>query len=317
MLKAVDITKKFDAHVAVDNISFNIDQGEVVGLLGPNGAGKTTTMRMLTGYYKPTAGKVLINEESMADLRRKLQLQIGYLPESGSSYADMAVADYLKFIANARGLRDIHLEDGIEYAVEATSLSEYYYRSIAELSKGFKRRVGLAAALLHNPDILILDEPTDGLDPNQILQIQDLIRQLAKDKTILLSTHILREVEATCKRAIIINRGKVVLDKSLSEIKKISSGSQAYHFSLAGAYPDAEQKLDNFLSGKKDFVVDSITSGEKESSFKVHGPADSSVEFFKFAVENSYQLSELRTEKISLEEVFRDLTKEEKGASGE
>ena len=317
MLNAVDITKKFDSHVAVDNISFNIGQGEVVGLLGPNGAGKTTTMRMLTGYYKPTAGKVLINEESMTDLRRKLQLQIGYLPESGSSYNDMVVADYLRFIAQARGLRETNLEDGLEYAVEATSLDEYYYRSIAELSKGFKRRVGLAAALLHNPDILILDEPTDGLDPNQILQIQDLIRQLAKEKTILLSTHILQEVEATCKRAIIINRGKVVLDKSLTEIKKISSGSQAYHFSLSGSLPEAEQKLDAYLAGKKDFDVDSVINGEAETSFKVRGPSNSAVEFFKFAVENNYQLSELRKEKISLEEVFRDLTHEEKGAARE
>lgn len=317
MLEALDITKKFEEHTAVDNVNFKIEKGEVVGLLGPNGAGKTTTMRMLTGFYRPTSGHVQIDGESMTDLRRKLQLRIGYLPESGSSYADMVVADYLSFIAKARGLRDSQLEQGIQYAVNATSIEEYYYRPIAELSKGFKRRVGLAAALLHNPDILVLDEPTDGLDPNQILQIQDLIRELAKEKTILLSTHILKEVEATCKRAIIINRGSVVLDKKLEDIKKLSSGSQSYSFSITGIHEQAQAKLETFLASKDNFTFDSFNTSESETSFHVHGPAGAASSFFDFAVENDYKLSELRTEKISLEEVFRDLTKKEDGAKHE
>ena len=218
MIEIKNLTKRFAHHTAVDGLSFQVQQGEVLGFLGPNGAGKSTTMKMLTGFLAPTSGTASILGFDIQSDTLKAQQQIGYLPEGAPCYGDMTVRGFLEFIAEVRGYRGAEKKQRVQRAVEQVELDKVLEQSIETLSKGFKRRVGLAQAILHDPRVLILDEPTDGLDPNQKHEVRTLIRELARERTVLLSTHILEEVEAVCSRAMIVARGKVLADNTPAEL---------------------------------------------------------------------------------------------------
>ncbi len=212
------LTKRFGAHVAVDRMSFNVQRGEVLGFLGPNGAGKSTTMRMLAGFITPDAGSASICGHDVTTDGVRARRRLGYLPEGAPTYPDMTVADFLTFTARIRGFSGGELTDRVNQAIHVTTLGEVRLMPIETLSKGFKRRVGLAQSLLHDPDVLVLDEPTDGLDPNQKFEVRRLIQTMAADKAIIISTHILEEVEAVCTRAIVISHGRIVADSTPAEL---------------------------------------------------------------------------------------------------
>ena len=306
MISVAGLKKKFGEYEAVKQISFSVGKGEVVALLGPNGAGKTTTMRMLTGFYEPTAGSATIGGYDVQKDRRAVQSLIGYLPESASSYPDMLVSEFLQFIAQSRGLSAEETEKGIEKAIEVTDLGKYLYTPIMHLSKGYKQRVGLAAALLHDPQVLILDEPTSGLDPNQISEIRQLIRNLSKEKTIILSTHILREVEDTCQRAIIIADGRIVLDDKLERIQRMKEGREMWEFALKGNQAAALPKIQALLAAGESV---SITSqNDLETRFAAETLSGFNEKLFALAVSEKWVLREMFQQKQSLEELFARLT---------
>ena len=221
LIKVNQLTKKFGPFTAVENISFNLDRGEVLGFLGPNGAGKTTTMRMITGFLSPSSGDVLISNLNIQEFPLSAKKQIGYVPEGAPLYGEMTVLNFLKFILNLRKNENFNDDKSIYIEIDKLGLEKVLYQQIETLSKGYKRRVGLAQAILHDPDILILDEPTDGLDPNQKHEVRRLITEMSSDKAIIISTHILEEVDAVCTRAMIISNGKMIIDKSPNELLKL------------------------------------------------------------------------------------------------
>ncbi len=218
MIQVESLTKQFGSKLAVDHLSFTVEKGEVLGFLGPNGAGKSTTMRMVTGFITPTSGDAKVCGVSIIDQPAQAKTKIGYLPESAPLYHDMSVIGFLKFCAEIRGLRGSAKSDAVEQAIETCFLQSVARQSIDTLSKGYRHRTCLAQALLHDPEVLILDEPTDGLDPNQKYEVRQLIKRLGKTKAILFSTHILEEVEAACTRAVIVDRGKIVADGTPAEL---------------------------------------------------------------------------------------------------
>lgn len=314
MIEVENLSKSFNQVQAVKNISFNINKGEIVGLLGPNGAGKTTTMRMITGYYKPTAGKITIDGKSVAEEKLEVQKMIGYLPENSSLYIDMLVCDYLLFIASSHQLDETTIAKNLDYAVTATSLEKYFYRPISQLSKGYKQRVGIAASLIHDPSILILDEPTSGLDPNQIVEIQKLITDLSATKTIILSTHILKEVESTCKRAIIISEGTIVLDETLANLNARKKGGFKIHLTLDKKVNDAAETLKNEFKESGLISEVSETAGEEqETRLIINSTEHIGSRIYDCAVKSQWSIKELFAEKESLENIFQQLT----GGQGE
>ena len=229
MIEIKNLTKKFGKNLVLDNLSFSVAKGEILGFLGPNGAGKTTTMKIITSFWSPTAGSILINGLDTAASSLATRIKIGYLPETVPLYDDMRVFEYLKFVAQIRGLAEGKIKPRLKQVVATCGLTKVLRRPIDELSKGFRQRVGLAQAIMHEPDILILDEPTTGLDPNQIMEIRDLIKTIGREKTVIFSTHILSEVSATCNRVIIINNGKIVGQGSPAElIGKYGNLEQAF-----------------------------------------------------------------------------------------
>ncbi len=310
MIQIEGLTKNFGQFCAVKEISFKISKGEVVGLLGPNGAGKTTTMRMLAGYYTPSQGNVMIDKMLIQSNKQEVQKIIGYLPESSSAYNDMLVCNYLDFVAEARGLVKEEKEEGIEMAVASTSLEDYYYRPISQLSKGYKQRVGLASTLVHSPQILILDEPTSGLDPNQIREMQNLICELSKEKTIILSTHILSEVEATCQRAIIINNGEIVLDKPLNELEEIKEGLVNYKVTIKGKSPEIHKEYSSVFQSEGEKVE--LLEDKENTKLLITSNKDAAEQIFKTAKKNNHVLIDLYLAKSSLEDIFSNLTESEK-----
>jgi len=307
MIKVSNLSKSFGPFSALQNINFEINKGELVGLLGPNGAGKTTTMRLLTGYYSPSQGKIEINGFDLKDNLKPAQNSIGYLPESTALYQDMLVSDYLVFISSSFDVNKNQLTSGIDYAVQVTGIEDYFYRPISHLSKGYKQRVALAATLIHNPSILILDEPTSGLDPNQILEIQNLIKELAKEKTIILSTHILSEIENIAQRAIIIAKGKIVLDSPLAKLTELTQGGYKIHVRIKGNHPESADSLQHIFSEPHE-KVNLISSSEKETVLTLQSPAHHGERIYQAAVEKGWILRELYAEKESLQDVFRELT---------
>ena len=220
LLKVKNLTKKFGPLTAVDDISFNVNKGEVLGFLGPNGAGKSTTMKMITGFLTPSSGSAIVCGNDILDEPIKVKKSIGYLPEGAPLYGDMTAGSFLNFIAEMRGINKKNKPKVIENIIEKINLNEVVFRPIETLSKGFKRRVGLAQAMLHDPDLLILDEPTDGLDPNQKFEVRQLLKDLSKNKAIVISTHILEEVDAVCSRAMVIAKGKLLADSTPSGLRK-------------------------------------------------------------------------------------------------
>lgn len=305
MIAVENVSKIFGAQKAVEDVSFTVQTGEVVGFLGPNGAGKSTTMRMITGFLPPTSGRVTLDGIDVAKAPISCKRKTGYLPESAAVYLDMEVSDFLVFLGGMRGLSGTALISAIKRVVMQCQLQKVLGRTIQTLSKGYRQRVGLAQALLHDPAVLILDEPTVGLDPNQILEIRELIREIGKTKTILLSSHILQEVTATCSRVIIINNGHIVAQGTPDELT--SSENSFYRMTVQGT-KDAVQmglaKLASFVSiASLEVVGQSV-----KVRVVLSGNEDKSAAIFGLAVAKGWILTELVRERRSLEDVFQKLT---------
>ncbi|MDM8537895.1 ATP-binding cassette domain-containing protein [Desulfobacterales bacterium HSG17] len=313
MIEVQNLTKYYKDFCAVDNISMTIQKGEILGLLGPNGAGKTTTLRMLTGYFRPNSGTIKIDNLNMPEDNIKIKSLIGYLPESAPLYHNMLVYDYLEYVAKIKGITDKEKRyDRFLQLSDLCGLSSIMSQPIADLSKGLKQRVGLAHAMMTDPEILILDEPTSGLDPNQIAEIRDIIKTIGKEKTIIFSTHILSEAEATCDRIVIINKGKKVADDTTANLKLSAKQSSSIRISLKGAsQDDAKALLETIDSTIK---VKSIGQTKKDIvSFEISSSADndiSSALYLKIK-ETDWIIVELYKESQALEKIFQELTRED------
>lgn len=298
------LTKSYGFQKAVDNISFSVKTGEVLGFLGPNGAGKTTTMKMITNYIDIEQGDILIDGQSIKS--GEMNHHIGYLPEHNPLYLDMPVIDYLDYCASLQSVSKSMIPIRIREMVRLCGLDVEKHKKIGELSKGYRQRVGLAQAMIHDPAILILDEPTTGLDPNQIIEIRDLIRQLGKQKTVILSTHILPEVEATCDRILIINHGKIVADGTASTLRKQAQGQQVLRIKIdEGETNDIFEKLQKL---EHVAMVDFIDSATNRFEIQSAAELQSNKEIFNLCVKNNWVLSECIPFETKLEDIFRDLT---------
>ncbi|MCB1194287.1 MAG: ATP-binding cassette domain-containing protein [Leptospiraceae bacterium] len=304
MLSVENLTRKFSSNIAVDNISFKISPGKITGLLGPNGAGKTTTMRLITGFLEPTSGSIYYDQKSIADDSVSIKTKLGYLPESAPLYPEMLVMEYLNYMADIRGVPAESKTQNIQQMIEVCELQTHIKMLIGNLSKGFKQRVALAGTLIHNPEIIILDEPTSGLDPNQISHIRNLIKNLGKQKTLILSTHILQEVEEICDDVIIINRGKIVAN---SEVSKLHVGNQVLL--------TLNTNLENLKKALADKTFESITPFQNEEvpkgffSYLITLKEDKPELIFQKLSQSSYQVREMKLYKRSLESIFEELTK--------
>jgi len=309
MIEVTNLTKRFGMTVAVDDISFSVSRGEILGFLGPNGAGKTTTMRILTCFLMANSGTVTIGDKDVSEDSVSVRKMIGYLPESAPLYSEMRVQDYLKFIGQARGIPRDKFPDNFNRVVRWCGLREVLKTNIGELSKGFNQRVGLAQAMIHDPDILILDEPTSGLDPNQIVEIRNLIRAIGSEKTVILSTHILQEVSAVCKRVIIIDRGKIVADAPTGQLQDLAGGTETTLARIQGPRNDIEARLLQLAHVKE---VTATFSDDKDgyTLFNLHTDArqDVTEDIFNLVVDNGWKLKELSRKRATLEDVFRKLT---------
>ena len=305
-IQVENITKSYGRQRAVDGISFHVKTGEILGFLGPNGAGKTTTMKMITNYLMPEEGNIIIGGKSMLEEADELKKHIGYLPENNPLYMDMPVIDYLQFSAEILRIPKDKIPGRIREMVRITGLNTEKHKKIGELSKGYRQRVGLAQAMIHDPDILILDEPTSGLDPNQIVEIRKLIRELGKEKTVILSTHILQEVEATCDRILIINNGQIVADGTSETISRQVQGQQLLHVKIEDGDPnEIFQALQNLPTIS---LVD-FTDRQK-NKFEVQSKPEttSNREIFKLCIERGWVLAEMIPVETKLEDIFRKLT---------
>jgi ABC-2 type transport system ATP-binding protein len=307
MIEVNDLVKRYGEERAVDNISFQVRTGEVLGFLGPNGAGKTTTMKVITCYLPPTEGNVLVDgldvNANSIDVRHK----IGYLPENTPLYQEMTVYDYLSFVADMRGVDASIRGKRIAEMADVCGLEGVLAKRIEALSKGYRQRVGLAQAMIHNPPILILDEPTTGLDPNQIVEIRELIRNIGQEKTVILSTHILPEVQVSCDRVLIIHRGKLVADGTPEDLQASFSSGQRIRF---GVQSSPESVL-SALSGWNGIqVADTERAGNSETVFTLttDRKEDLRAELFRFAVDQGWTMTELTRDQVNLEDVFRQLT---------
>ena len=300
------VSKRFDGVIAVDGVSFAIDRGEVVGFVGPNGAGKSTTMRMITQYIEPDAGTIRLDGTPIADAARDAKRRIGYLPENNPLYGDMLVADYLGFIADLRELAGGARAQSFDEAVTSTGIESVYYRPIGDLSKGFRQRVGLAQAILHRPDLLVLDEPTEGLDPNQRVEIRRLIGELGKDRTVLLSTHVLSEVQQSCSRLLIISGGKIVADGPVDRLIQQAEGVVQIAVEARGT--DVAASLAR-LAGVRG-VESSRAGADGRVAVRLTADKDADVRpgIFELAKTQGWTLYELHQETGNLEELFRQLT---------
>ncbi len=300
MIEIENLVKRFGPLTAVDDISFSVDRGEVLGFLGPNGAGKSTTMKMVTGFLTPTAGKIRVCGHDIATEAIQAKRKIGYLPEGAPTYPDMTPAAYLDFIAGIRRLKGARKRERLDYVIERIGIGGVLQQTIETLSKGYKRRVGLAQAILHDPEVLVLDEPTDGLDPNQKHEVRGLIKEMAADKAIIISTHILEEVDAVCGRAIIIANGRIVADGTPAELEARSRHHNAVALSAAGASEADLASLDGVAS------VEANGDG-RYLLFPVDGA--SIVESVGRQVrERGWQVAELHVEAGRLDDVFRSVT---------
>jgi len=310
MIKVKNLSKRYGDFKALDKVSFNIKKGEVVGFLGPNGAGKTTMMKIITCFMPPSSGTAAIASFDTIDQSIEVRKKIGYLPESAPLYSDMEVRDYLKFIAKMRSIPRNEINKKIDRVVGICALKEKIKMPIATLSKGYKQRVGLAGALIHEPEILILDEPTSGLDPNQIVEIRELIRKIGKEKTVLLSTHILPEVSATCDRVIIINKGKIVAEGKPEELMASSHGEEVIIAKILGPKTTITKALLSIPN-----VLDVIVVNEEKAKlfeYKITGDKKAKKDLrkiiFDIVVKNKWALLEMRIDSLSLEDIFINLT---------
>jgi ABC-2 type transport system ATP-binding protein len=308
MISLQNISKRFASIKAVDDVSFTIERGEVVGFLGPNGAGKSTTMRMITGYLPPSNGKVVIDGADIQEEPVAIKRKIGYLPESAALYTDMEVTDFLRFMARMHGLPETKLVERLKTVVHQCQLQSVLGRKIGDLSKGYRQRVGLAQALIHDPEILILDEPTVGLDPNQMAEIRELIKEIGKSKTILLSTHILSEVVATCQRVIIINEGKIVATGTPQELMAGERNQTTYNVAVRGDLMPIKEELEK-LPNFSDLTFHTIQDDLHKFTVSCSDHEDHSEQIFERVVKNNWRLTMLVKEQQTLEDVFKDMTK--------
>ena len=310
MIHVESLTKYYNDLCAVDQISFDISKGEIMGLLGPNGAGKTTTLQILTGFLRPTSGSIRVKDYSIDEDSLQIKKLLGYLPESAPLYHDMLVYDYLDYVANLRGIDSSNKISRIRHLSDLCGISEVMHKTINELSKGFKQRVGLAHAMMDDPEILVLDEPTSGLDPNQIIEIRDIIKQIGKEKTVILSTHILSEAEATCDRIVIINKGKIVANDSTETLKQSAGGNNLISISLQNAeFESVKQQLTaiNEISGIAQVSND---NGILNLKLTCMSSADIRGDIYKKVRQTDWILLEMHQETQTLENIFRELTRE-------
>lgn len=316
MIKVQGLTKRYDRTVAVDNISFEVEKGQIVGFLGPNGAGKTTTMRVLTCYLPPTSGTASVAGFDVLENPIEVKRRIGYLPETPPLYPEMEVVEYLTFVGRLKGISAADISRRVDEVTQRCAVTDVRNKLIGKLSKGYRQRVGLAQAIIHNPDVLVLDEPTAGLDPKQIIETRDLIRHLAGDHTIILSTHILSEVEHSCDRVVIINQGKLVATDSVQNLTNRLRGSEAVALEIASAegpldVAEVQQRLEQ-VSGVSRVLSREAKDGrltfEVESLQGRHIRAD----LARAVVNAGWNLNELRAVGLSLEDIFLQLTAAEK-----
>ena len=307
MILIDSLSKDFGSVKAVRSISFSLNDGEIVGFLGANGAGKSTTLKMMTGYLSPTAGNVYVDDQNIIDNSLDIQKQIGYLPELNPLYAEMKVHEYLKFHAEIRHIIGEEFNKALKRVVGECGLKGVVHRTVGNCSKGYKQRIGLAAAMIHDPKILILDEPVSGLDPNQIVEIRELIKKLGKEKLVLMSSHILQEIQATVDRIIIIHEGKIIADGTSEELISDSKGMTQLHLEISGSEENDIQDMKA--------VIPSITV----NSIKKDGPlvqvileyqntVDPRKDVFEYAVEKGWIITEMSATKRNLEDIFRHLT---------
>ena len=311
MIVLSELTKYYGELCALDHINLTIETGKILGLLGPNGAGKTTALRIITGYLRPTSGTVTAKGLSIDRDALAIKSMIGYLPESAPLYHDMLVYDYLHYVADIRGLGDNGKDGRIRELSDICGLRGVMHRSINELSKGYKQRVGLAHAMMSDPEILILDEPTSGLDPNQIVEIREIIKKIGKEKTVILSTHILSEVEATCDRVVIINRGKIVADGSTLDLKKESQSEYSLNVSLRGGEVEEMKKVLSPIEGVSELQQTGTVDGAHSFKLICRTSDDIRESVYGAIKKQDWILLEFSQEMKSLEKIFRELTKEQ------
>ena len=304
MISVEGVTKRYGDVVAVEDLSFRVSRGEVVGFLGPNGAGKSTTMKMITGTLQPDAGTVRFDETPIEDDLVAAKRRVGYLPEANPLYDELLVADYLEYVADLRGLSAQEARTGIADAVDETDIASVFYRPVGECSKGYRQRIGLAAAILHRPEVLVLDEPTEGLDPNQRVEIRRLVGALGQERTVLLSTHVMQEVESTCSRLVILRRGRLAADGPVEDLVARRTAGVRYVVEAEG------DGVAEALAGLPGVTGHTTTSVEGRTRVELHSAEARELrpEIFAMARDRGWSLWELHREKASLEQLFRDLT---------
>ncbi len=304
-IKVQNLSKSYGPQKAVDNINFEVKPGEILGFLGPNGAGKTTTMKMIAQYLEIEKGDILIGGQSLKD--HSLKKNIGYLPESNPLYSEMPVIDYLEYVAALQGLPKERINDRVREMVKICGLDVEKHKQISELSKGYRQRVGLAQAMIHDPEILILDEPTTGLDPNQIIEIRELIKNLGRHKTVLFSTHILPEVEATCDRILIINKGKIVADGTASTLRQQAQGQEIHHIRFSDEV-NTQDALDQLRQLASVQSVEILDATKKKFSVVSKPNLPATREIWNTCVSKNWMITEFIPFETKLEDIFRDLT---------
>ena len=307
MIKVKDLSKNYGPVEAVKSISFDLRDGEVIGFLGANGAGKTTTLKMMTGYLVPTEGSITVNGMDIIKDTHSIQEQIGYLPELNPLYSEMRVYDYLEFLAAIRDVRGSQFKESLARVVEQCGLRGVVHKNISDCSKGYKQRIGLAAAMIHDPKILILDEPVTGLDPNQIIEIRSLIRSLGKEKLVFMSSHILQEIQATVDRIIIINEGEIVANGTNEELMTSFMGNVLLTMEVKGAKVDSIKHIQATLPNVK-FISTSKEKSIHTIQLEYEKNKDSREEIFNYAVKNKWSILKMTPKTTNLEDIFRNLT---------
>jgi ABC-2 type transport system ATP-binding protein len=311
MIRVNELSKNFGERVAVDGLNFEARQGEILGFLGPNGAGKTTTMRMLSGYMPPSSGSATIAGFDIVKESLEVRKRVGYLPETVPLYSDMTLHDYLQFFADLRHLPNT--EDAIAETLEMVGLTDRANGYIGNLSKGMRQRIGLAQALLHKPEVLILDEPTIGLDPAQIIEVRNLIRNIGKERTVLLSTHILTEAQQLCDRILIINKGKIVVEDTPENLQSRLAGAERVHLRVRGEADELANKIRQI----KGIQEVSLSKSEGLLEFQFAPGKDLRPEVARLTVESNFEMLEMRPINLSLEEIFLELTRGENPTEAE
>ena len=311
MIKVTKLSKNYGSVNAVQSISFELKDGEIIGFLGANGAGKTTTLKMITGYLVPSAGSITVNDMDIIEDTHEIQKQIGYLPELNPLYTEMRVYDYLEFLAGIRKIKGKQFKEAFARVVEQCGLRGVVHKSISDCSKGYKQRIGLAAAMIHDPKILILDEPVTGLDPNQIVEIRKLIKSLGKEKLVFMSSHILQEIQATVDRIIIINNGKIVANGTSDELMGDFMGNVLLNMEIKGASIESIEHIQAKLPSVK-YISLNESNGIQNVQFEYGKNKDPREELFKYAVKNKWSVLKMNPRTTNLEDIFRDLTMEGK-----